>query len=327
MDTHTGMATAELLSANSVVPSRYTTTQKIFARNPSTLENAISFTGKTDHGYIRTCMCGVRGCTRELAWRYAAIRDPVGIVGKYITVPAMPINPRTEGQKKTALFVAMIYDTLGLPITSAVKDMRLSILHWHPRQRTAMLRSKSSALARGLLEPDTDAPLIRWLLSEGHLSVDDELQGGFYYNKPNHTMQSIEDELVEKEITVWTQSGRLLEQVILANDTVRVGKQPLNCNLTFRALLDEKINARAIDPAGNSCTEPGFIINIIPFFVRSRKKQRFESIARRGMKVSIDLNNVGSTLVPMYASGTASDHSVRPARGSGPSPLCKSNLA
>ena len=45
------------------------------------------------------------------------------------------------------------------------------------------------------------------------------------------------------------------------------------------------------------------------------------------MKVSIDLNNVGSTLVPMYASGTASDHNVRPARGSGPSPLCKSNLA
>ena len=109
----------------------------------------------------------------------------------------MPINPRTEAQKKTAQFVAMIYDTLGLPIRSAVKDMKLSILHWHPRQRTAMLRSKSRALTRGLLEPDTDAQLIRWLLSKGHLSVDDELQGGFYYNKPKRTMQSIEDELEE----------------------------------------------------------------------------------------------------------------------------------
>ena len=33
-------------------------------------------------------------------------------------------------------------------------------------------------------------------------------------------MQSIEDELEKEEINVWTQTGQLLEKVILANETV-----------------------------------------------------------------------------------------------------------
>ena len=47
----------------------------------------------------------------------------------------------------------------------------------------------------------------------------------------------------------------------------------------------------------------------------------------RGQTISIDLNNVGSTLVPMYANGAGNDYHVRPACGRSPSPLCKFNLA
>ena len=56
------------------------------------------------------------------------------------------------------------------------------------------------------------------------------------------TNQCIKEELEEQEIKVWTQTGQLLEKVILANRTVRVGKPP-NGKLTFRGLLEEKINA------------------------------------------------------------------------------------
>ena len=78
-------------------------------------------------------MCGLHDCTRELIWRYVAIQDPLGIVGKYISIPALPINPESRVQKKkTALFVEMIYNTLGLPIELAVKQKTLSLLHWHP---------------------------------------------------------------------------------------------------------------------------------------------------------------------------------------------------
>ena len=151
MDTRTGMATAELISGNYVVPSRCTTTQRVFMQNPTTLEHANGFTGRTIYGKVTTCMCGFHDCTRELIWRYVAIRDPLGIVGTYISIPALPINPQSRVQKKTALFVEMIYNTLGLPIGSAVKRMTLSILHWHPSQRSAMLQSKSKPLMRGLL--------------------------------------------------------------------------------------------------------------------------------------------------------------------------------
>ena len=263
------MATAELISANSFVPSRRTTTQKKIARNPANLEHANIFTGKSEYGYVRTCMCGCHGCIRDLVWRHVAIQDPLEIVGKYIHIPPLPTNPRSEAQKKTALFVEMIYNTLGLPIGSATKKITLSILHWHPSQRSAMLRSKSKPLNRGLLEPEIDAQLIRRLLSEGHLSVDEELHGGFYFNKPKYTMQSIEDELEKEEINVWTQTGQLLEKVILANETARVGKPP-NGKRTFGGLLEEKINANVIDPAENSCTEPEYVI---PFFLRSKKKK------------------------------------------------------
>ena len=50
-------------------------------------------------------------------------------------------------------------------------------------------------------------------------------------------------------------------------------------------------------------------------------------MSSRGQKISIDLNNVGSTLVPMYAYGAENDYNVRPACGRSPSPLCKFNLA
>ena len=162
------MATAELISSNSVVPSRCSTTQRIFMQNPETLEHANSSTGRTKNGYVRSCMCGFHDCNRELIWRYLAIGDPLGIVGEYISIPALPINPRSAGQMKTSLFVQMIYNTLGLPIGLAVKQKTLSILHWHPSQRSAMLRSKNKPLTRGLLDPKIDAHLIRWLMSEGH---------------------------------------------------------------------------------------------------------------------------------------------------------------
>ena len=269
-------------------------------------------------------MCGFHDCNRELIWRYLAIGDPLGIVGEYISIPALPINPRSAGQMKTSLFVQMIYNTLGLPIGLAVKQKTLSILHWHPSQRSAMLRSKSKPLTRGLLDPEIDAHLISWLLSEGHLSVDDELHGGFYFNKPTMTNQCIKEELEEQQIKVWTQTGQLLEKVVLANRTVRVAKPP-NGKLTFRGLLEEKINAIQ----NSDRTEPAECVRVvdIPHYIRAKRKQRFERMTSRGQTISIDLNNVGSTLVPMYANGAGNDYHVRPACGRSPSPLCKFNLA
>ena len=293
-------------------------------QNPESLEHANSSTGRTKNGYVRSCMCGFHDCNRELIWRYLAIGDPLGIVGEYISIPALPINPRSAGQMKTSLFVQMIYNTLGLPIGLAVKQKTLSILHWHPSQRSAMLRSKSKPLTRGLLDPEIDAHLISWLLSEGHLSVDDELHGGFYFNKPTMTNQCIKEELEEQEIKVWTQTGQLLEKVVLANRTVRVAKPP-NGKLTFRGLLEEKINAIQ----NSDRTEPAECVRVvdIPHYIRAKRKQRFERMTSRGQTISIDLNNVGSTLVPMYANGAGNDYHVRPACGRSPSPLCKFNLA
>ena len=314
------MTKRELISANSSAASRSTTTRKIFAQNPASLEHANGYSGKTQHGHITTCMCGYQGCSRKLAWRHAAIGDPLGIVGKYINIPALPIEPETEARKKIAAFVEMVYNTLGLPISLAVNIRKISILHWHPSQRAAMLRTKTKPLTRGLLAPDTDGPLIRRLLSEGHLSVDDELHGGFYFNKPKHTMQNIEAELEEQEIQTWTRSGQLLEKTVLVNQTIRPGKQP-DYKSTFRGLLDKKISACAIDSDEKSCTKPEYYL---PFFVRSNERNRFKKIYRRGIKISIDINDVGSTLLPMYASGA--DKGVRPAGGCSPSPLCKFNL-
>ena len=314
------MTKRKLISADSSAASRYTTTRKIFAQNPVSLEHANGDSGETKHGRIISCMCGYQGCSRTLAWRYAAIGDPLGVVGKYINIPALPIEPETEAKRKIAAFVEMVYNTLGLPISLAVNIRRISILHWHPSQRAAMLRTKTKPLTRGLLAPDTDGPLIRRLLSEGHLSVDDELHGGFYFNKPKHTMQNIEAELEEQEIQTWTRSGQLIEKTVLVNQTIRPGKQP-DYKSTFRGLLDKKISACAIDSDEKSCTKPEYYL---PFFVRSNKRTRFEKISRRGIKISIDINDVGSTLLPMYASG--GDKRVRPAGGCSPSPLCKFNL-
>ena len=94
------MTKRKLISADSSAASRYTTTRKIFAQNPVSLEHANGDSGKIKHGRIISCMCGYQGCSRKLAWRYAAIGDPLGIVGKYINIPALPIEPETEAKKK-----------------------------------------------------------------------------------------------------------------------------------------------------------------------------------------------------------------------------------
>ncbi|EJK65527.1 hypothetical protein THAOC_13598 [Thalassiosira oceanica] len=285
--------------------------------NSTRVQRSNRSVGKTPFGYIQRCKCGENQCTSQIYWRHAAMGDPDNVIPNFVWIPAMPKKQVTHLQKRKAKFVEMIYKQIGRDLKEATKGMHLSILHWPRDRRQAMIDSsnKINTLNKGVLTVDEHVKLIQQMLDDGSLTESDQFEEGLYWNKPG-SIEGAVMELGRMEILYWFDDESLVKKILKSNTSKRP-TMPYS-DKTLRARLTEDIQIFNKAEADISQGVGGTINVKVPFWVRSTKQDRHKKTGSPGVAVTLNVNDLGSALIPI-----SDDTTIRPAANNRPSPSRK----